>query len=175
LSAIRPAAAREIKAMPDDQHADRAGVELASEVLPSDHRQVLLAFLVRGKDGGDALELGAWAVTDAGKLVRPAQLLVFPVGDVDKVRALAERASAALPHVDHGQDGGVVLGRAGELEAALTRGSDGAPWATLGRVDGGGLAAVPAVALGRLVRVLAEAERELAELGLVALLRDPQA
>jgi len=57
------------------------------------------------------------------------------------------------------------LGRAGALAAALTRGPDGS----------GGLAAVPAAALGRLVRVLAEAERELAELGLVALPRDPPA
>jgi len=162
--------------MPDDQHADLDGVELASEALPGDRPQVLLAFLVRGEDGGDALELGAWTVTDEGKLVRPARLLVFPVADVDQVRTLAERASAALPHVDDGQDGDAVLGRVGALAATLTRGADGARWATLGRADGsGGLAAVPAAALGRLVRVLAEAERELAELGLVALPRDPPA
>jgi hypothetical protein len=161
--------------MPANQHPDLAGVELASEALPGDHRQVLLAFLVRGEVGGDALELGAWAVTDEGKLVRPArQPLVFPVGEVDAVRALAERAAAALPHVNHGQNGDAVLGRAGALVASLTRGPDGTPWATLGRADGSGLAAVPAVALGRLVRVLAEAERELAELGLVVLPRDPQ-
>jgi hypothetical protein len=101
---------------------------------------------------------------------------VFPVGEVDAVRALAERALAGLPYAAHGQDGDTVLGHAGALAATLTRGPDGAPWATLGRADGrGGLAAVPAAALGRLVRVLAEAERELAELGLVALPRDPQA
>jgi hypothetical protein len=163
--------------MSDEPRADLAGAELASEVLPGDRPQVLLAFLVRGEDGGNALELGAWAVTADGKLVRPARPpLVFPVGEVDQVRALAERAAAALPHTAPGQDGGAVLGRAGALAAALTRGPDGAPWATLGRADGsGGLAAVPAAALGRLVRVLAEAERELAELGLVALPRDPQA
>lgn len=162
--------------MPEDQHADLTGIELASEVLSGDRRQVLLAFLVRGEDGGDALELGAWAVTDEGKLVRPARPLVVPVGEVDAVRALAERAAAALPHAAPGQDGGAVLGRVGALAAALTRGPDGTPGVTLGRADGsGGLAAVPAAALGGLVRVMAEAERELAELGLVALPRDPQA
>jgi hypothetical protein len=164
--------------MPDGPRADDlAGAELASEALPGDRPQVLLAFLVRGEDGGDALELGAWAVTDAGKLVRPARPpLVFPVGEVDQVRTLAERAAAALPHVDDGQDGGAVLGRIGALAAVLTRGPDGTLEVTLGRADGsGGLAAVPAAALGGLVRVLAEAERELTELGLVALPRDPQA
>jgi len=90
--------------MPENQHADLVGVELASEALLGDRPQVLLAFLVRGEDGGDALELGAWTVTGDGKLVRPArQPLVFPVGEVDAVRALAERAAAALPHAAPGR------------------------------------------------------------------------
>src|SRR5687767_321626 len=50
-----------IEVMVDERHADLAGVELASELLP-DGRQVLLAFLVRGEDGGEALELGVWDV-----------------------------------------------------------------------------------------------------------------
>ena len=41
-------------------------------------------------------------------------------------------------------------------------------WATLGWTDGSGLAAVPVAAVESFERVLAEAERELTELGLVA-------
>ena len=78
------------------EQANIAGVELAGEVL-HDTRQVLLAFLVRVEEGV-GLELGTWAITGKGTLTRPCRPLVFPVRDIDKVRALAGRAAAALPH-----------------------------------------------------------------------------
>jgi hypothetical protein len=154
--------------MPDEQDVDRAGVELASEMLRHAHH-VLLAFLVRGKDGGEALELGVWSVTPEGRLVRPSRPLLLPVGEVDRVRALAERAVAALPHATCGKDAAAVLERDGKLGATIERAPDGSLWATLRRMDDGGLAAVPAAEIGSLVRVLAEAECQLAELGRVAL------
>jgi hypothetical protein len=154
--------------MVDEQHADLAGVELASEMLP-DGRQVLLAFLVQGEDGGEALELGVWAVAGEGKLVRPARPLVFPAGEVDRVRRLVEQAVATLPCMPCGAAGPAVLGREGGLEATAVPAPDGTVRATFGRADGGGEVAVPVAAVGSLVRALAEAERELAELGLVTL------
>jgi hypothetical protein len=154
--------------MIDEQHADLAGVELASELLP-DGRQVLLAFLVQGEDGGEALELGVWAVAGGGRLVRPARPLVFPAGEVDRVRRLAERVAATLPGLPRGAVGASVLGREAGLEAMVVPAPDGTVRAILGRTDGGGEVVLPAAAVGSLVRALAEAERELAELGMVAL------
>jgi hypothetical protein len=151
--------------MVDEQHADLAGVELASEMLP-DGRQVLLAFLVQSEDGGEALELGVWAVAGEGRLVRPARPLVVPAGEVDRVRRLVEQVVATLPC---GAAGPAVLGREGGLEATAVPAPDGTVRATFGRADGGGEVAVPLAAVGSLVRALAEAERELAELGLVTL------
>ena len=98
--------------------------------------------------------------------------LLDPVGrwcsrrDVENVRALAGRAAAALQHTSSGDDEITVLAR-GRLRArnAFT---DGMRWATLGWTDGSGLATVPVAAIESFERVLAEAERELTELGLVA-------
>jgi hypothetical protein len=158
-----------MEAMSDPSPADLAGIELAGELLPGG-RHALLAFLVSATDGGAALELGTWAVAEGGKLARPARPLVVPAKEVDRVRALVQGAAATLNRVPHGQaDGPAELGRDGELTLTTASGPDGAPWATLGRADAGGLVAVPAAALASLVRVLAEAERQLAELGLVAL------
>lgn len=155
--------------MSDPSPADPIGIELAGELLP-DGRYALLAFLVYAADGGAALELGAWPVAAGGKLARPAQPLVVSAKEVDRVRALVEGAIATLPPVLHGREGGPVeLGHDDGLALTAALGPDGALWATLGQVDGGGRVAVPAVALASMVRVLAEAERELAELGLVAL------
>ena len=148
------------------EHADIAGVELAGEVL-QDARQALLAFLVQVEEG-DGLELGTWAITGKGTLARPCRPLVFPVRDIDKVRALAGRAVAALPHTPCGVDGTSVLADEGCLRAGVTRSPDGMHWATLGWADGSGLAAVPLAAVESFERVLAEAERELIELGLLA-------
>ena len=159
--------------MPDAPLADPAGIELAGELL-SDGRSALLAFLVRAEEGGDAVELGAWEVIKAGKLVRPSRLLVFPVGDVDRVRALAERAADVLLHEHPGQGGDAVRVCEGGLTVTTAPGPDGTPWATLAQLDGSGLAAVPAAAIKSLVRVLAETERALAELGRVALLDQPR-
>src|SRR3954451_12308427 len=105
------------------KQADIAGVELAGEVL-RDARQVLLAFLVRVEDGV-GLELGTWAITGKGTLARPCRPLVFPVGDVEKVRALAERALAALPDAPGGVDEIAVLADEGRLRAGVTRSPDG--------------------------------------------------
>src|SRR3954451_16408516 len=146
--------------------ADVAGVELAGEVLPA-ARQALLAFLVR-VEAGDGLELGTWAITGKGTLARPCRPLVFPIRDVDKVRALAERALAALPDAPGGVDEIAVLADEGRLRAGVTRSPDGMRWATLGWADGSGLAVVPLAAVASFERVLAEAERHLTELGLVA-------
>ena len=148
------------------EQADVAGVELAGEVL-HDARQALLAFLVRVEEG-DGLELGTWAITGKGTLARPCRPLVFPVRDVDKVRALAERAVAALPNTSCGVVGITVLADEGRLRAGVTHSPDGMRWATLGWSDDTGLATVPAAEIGSFVRVLAEAERELMELGLGA-------
>ena len=148
------------------EQADIAGVELAGEVL-HDARQVLLAFLVRVEEGV-GLELGTWAITGKGTLTRPCRPLVFPVRDVDKVRALAGRAAAALPRTSCNDDEITVLANEGRLRAGVTRSPDGMRWATLGWTDGSGLAAVPVAAIESFERVLAEAERELTELGLVA-------
>ena len=52
--------------------------------------------------------------------------------------------------------------------ATARRAPDGTFWASLGWADDSGLATVPAAGIGSFVRVLAEAERELMELGLVA-------
>ena len=141
------------------EHADIAGVELAGEVL-HDARQALLAFLVQVEEGG-GLELGTWAITGKGTLARPCRPLVFPIRDVDKVRALAERAVAALSHTSCGGDGITVLADEGRLRAGVTRSADGMRWATLGWADGSGLAVVPVSAVESFERVLAEAEREL--------------
>jgi hypothetical protein len=149
-----------------EQQVDIAGAELASEVV-HDGRLILLVFLVRGENG-KALELGAWSTTTAGKLARPPRPLVFSVGQVDRVRALAERAVEALPRASYGEDGMAVLGHDGELTATAMHAPDGMLWASLGWTDDTGLATVPAAGIGSLVRVLAEAERELMELGLVA-------
>ena len=148
------------------EQAGIAGMELAGEVL-HDARQALLAFLVR-LEAGDGLELGIWAITGKGTLARPCRPLVFPVRDVDRVRALVERAIAALPYASYGEDTITVLAEDGHLRAGVTCSSDGMGWATLGWADGSGSAAVPAIALESFGRVLAEAERELTELGLVA-------
>jgi hypothetical protein len=158
--------------MGDDRRdaADLAGTELAGEVLP-DGRLALLAFLVRGDDGGAALalELGVWPVAANGKLVEPARPLVFPLAEVDQVRALAEHAVAALPHAPGGEAAGLLLAVGdGGLGVTASRAADGTRWLALGRADGTGGAAVPAEAADILVRVLAEAERELVELGLLA-------
>jgi hypothetical protein len=156
--------------MGDDRRdaADLAGTELAGEVLP-DGRLALLAFLVRSGDGGGAaLELGAWPVAADGRLVEPARPLTFPLAEVDRVRALAERAVAALPHAPGGEAAAVLLAADdGGLGVTARRAADGTRWLALGRADGTGGAAVPAAAADSLVRVLAEAERELVELGLV--------
>ena len=48
------------------------------------------------------------------------------------------------------------------------RAPDGTLWASLGWQDDTGIATVPAAGIASFVRVLAEAERELMELGLVA-------
>jgi hypothetical protein len=93
---------------------------------------------------------------------------VFPVRDVDKVRALAGRAAATLPRTSCGDDEITVLANEGRLRAGVTRSPDGMRWATLGWTDGSGLATVPVAAVESFERVLAEAERELTELGLVA-------
>ena len=154
--------------MTEEQNADLVGTELASEVL-LDGRHVLLAFLARGQDGGEALELGTWSVTEEGKLVRRCPSLLFPLRDVDRVRGLAERAVESLLHRTCGEDEAAVLERDSEFEAIATRGPDGMVWASLAWPASGGLAAVPAAEIGSFVRVLAEAERELAELGLVDL------
>ena len=61
-----------------------------------------------------------------------------------------------------------ILANVGRLRAGVTRSPDGMRWATLGWTDGSGLAAVPVAAIESFERVLAEAERELTELGLVA-------
>ena len=153
--------------MSDEQQVDIAGAELASEVV-HDGRLVLLVFLVRGEDG-EALELGAWSATAGGKLTRPPRPLVFSVGEVDRVRALAERAVETLPRASYGEDGVAVLGHDGGLTATAMRTPDGTLWASLGWADDTGLATVPAAGIGSFVRVLAEAERELMELGLVAI------
>jgi hypothetical protein len=158
--------------MGDDRQdaADLAGTELAGEVLPGG-RLALLAFLVRGGDDVEAalaLELGAWAVAADGKLVEPARPLVFSLDEVDRVRALAERAAAALGRPPGGEAAAVLLAAGeGGLGATASRAPDGTWWVALGRADGKGGAAVPAGAVDSLVRVLAEAERELVELGLV--------
>ena len=101
--------------MSDEQQVDIAGAELASEVV-HDGRLVLLVFLVRGEDG-EALELGAWSATADGKLTRPPRPLIFSVGEVDRVRALAERAVETLPRASYGEDGIAVLGHDGGLTA----------------------------------------------------------
>jgi hypothetical protein len=152
--------------MADEQQVDIAGAELASEVL-DDGRLVLLVFLVRGENGA-ALELGAWSVTTAGKLTRPPRPLVFSVGEVDRVRTLAERAVETLPRASYGEDGIAVLGHDAGLTATAMRAPDGSLWASLGWKDDTGIATVPAAGIASFVRVLAEAERELTELGLVA-------
>jgi hypothetical protein len=161
------AACPRIEVMIDERHADLAGVELASELLP-DGRQVLLAFLVRGEDGGEALELGVWDVAGQGRLARPARPLLLPVGEVDRARRLAERVVAALPHLPCSTAGAAVLGREGRLEAMAVPAPDGTLQATFGWTDAGARLAVPAAAVGSVVRARAEAERALAELGLVA-------
>ena len=158
--------------MADDRRDsdDLAGTELAGEVLP-DGRLALLAFLVRGEDDGAALslELGAWPVAADGKLVEPTRPLVVPLAKVDQVRALAERAVAALRDARAGEGEAILLAAGdGGLSVTASRAPDGARWAALGRMDGSGGAAVPAAAADSLVGVLAEAERELVELGLVA-------
>jgi hypothetical protein len=112
------------------KHADISGVELGGEVL-HDARQALLAFLVRIEEG-DGLELGTWAITGKGALARPCRPLVFPIRDVDKVRALAERAVAALPNTSCGVDGITVLADEGRLRTGVTRSPDGMRWVTLG-------------------------------------------
>jgi hypothetical protein len=145
---------------------DIAGAELAGEVL-RDAGQVLLAFLVRVEEGV-GLELGNWAITGKGTLARPCRPLVFPIRDVDKARALAGRAAAALLRTSCGDDEITVLANEGGLRADVTRSPDGRRWATLGWTDGSGLVAVPMAAVESFERVLAEAERELTELGLVA-------
>ena len=94
--------------------------------------------------------------------------MVFPGRDIDKVRALAGRAAATLPRTPCGDDEITVLANEGRLRAGATRSPDGMRWATLGWTDGSGLAAVPVAAIESFERVLAEAERELTELGLVA-------
>ena len=150
-------------------HREQAGIastELAGEVL-HDARQALLAFLVRVEEGV-GLELGTWAITGKGTLARPCRPLVFPARDVEKVRALAGRGAAALQHTSCGVDGITVLANEGRLRAGVTCSPDGMRWATLGWADGSGLAAVPVAAVESIERVLAEAERELTELGLVA-------
>lgn len=141
--------------MSDKQQVDIAGAELASEVV-HEGRLVLLVFLVRGEDGA-ALELGAWSATADGKLTRPLRPLVFSVGEVDRVRALAERAVETLPRASYGEDGTAVLGHDGELAATAMRASDETLWVSLGWTDDTGLATVPAAGIGSFVRVLAEA------------------
>ena len=61
-----------------------------------------------------------------------------------------------------------MLAKDGRLRVGITRSPDGMRWATLGWTDGSGLATVPVAAIESFERVLAEAERELTELGLVA-------
>ena len=161
-----PTRAAGFKVMAHVEQADLAGVELASETL-HDAQQVLLAFLVRVEESV-GLELGTWAITGKGTLARPCQPLVFPARDVDKVRALAGRAAAALPHTFCAVDEITVLAKDGRLRVGITRSPDGMRWATLGWADGSGLATVPVAAIESFERVLAEAERELTELGLVA-------
>ena len=97
---------------------------------------------------------------------------MFPVGDVDRVRGLAERAAAALAQAPFETDDSIVLAEEGSLRASVARGPDGVRWATLGWADGSGLAVVPAAAIASLVRVPAEAERRPAELGLPVFPRD---
>jgi hypothetical protein len=164
--------------MADDRRDsdDLAGTELAGEVLP-ESRLALLAFLVRGEEGGAALslELGAWPVAPHGKLVEPARPLVFPLAEVDQVRALAERAVATLRDACGGEGDAVLLAVGdGGLSVTASRAPDGTRSAALGRMNGAGGAAVPTAAADSLVRVLAEAERELVELGLVAFPSDPR-
>ena len=114
-------------------HVDITGAELASEVV-HDGRLVLLVFLVRGETG-NSLELGAWSTTTAGKLAPPPRPLVFSIGTLDRLRALAEHAVEALPGASYGEDGMAVLARDGELAATAMRASDGTHWVSLGWAD----------------------------------------
>ena len=152
-------------------HTDAAppvGIGLGTGLgLPPAKPADLLAFLVRVEESV-GLELGTWAITGKGTLARPCRPLVFPTRDVEKVRALAGRAAAALQQTSCGVDGITVLAKDGRLRAGITRSPDGMRWATLGWTDGSGLATVPVAAIESFERVLAEAERELTELGLVA-------
>ena len=71
------------------------------------------------------------------------------------------RASARID-----PDGRIYVGSQDDFLYALA--PDGTLWASLGWQDDTGIATVPAAGIASFVRVLAEAERELTELGLVA-------
>jgi hypothetical protein len=98
---------------------------------------------------------------------------------VAEARRLVELAMETAPHAIFDEDGETTLAlEPGEgddgVRAAVTamRAPDGVLWASLARTDGLGLAEVPALELAALARVLAAAERKLAELGLARLSGD---
>jgi hypothetical protein len=150
------------------------GVELASELL-AEQRRLLVARLVRLPDG-HAVELGCWSVTDKG-LVEPLLPVVLGVASTAEVRRLVETAISVLPLAEYDADGVALLAQRvdvdvdeqdgmGEMGCTATRAADGGRLFSLWWADAAGIVTVPLGKAAALVRVLAAAERQLAELGL---------
>ena len=151
------------------------GLELASELVTE--QRLLVAGLVKLPDGY-AVELGCWSITDEG-LVEPPLPVVFMADGTPQVRRLVETAIAVLPLAEHDADGIAVLaqeldaeGEAGEMGCTATRAAGGGELFSLLWTDASGVASVPVARAESMARVLAAAERQLAELGLVSLSRN---
>jgi hypothetical protein len=131
-----------------------------------------VASLVRLPDF-HAVELGLWSVAGEG-LAGPPVLLLFEAEHVAKVRQAAAKAVRALPAATLDQEGmaDLVGVDEGGLVCDLIGAPDGAACVTLAVADGSGVAEVPMEKADVLPRVLAAAERRLAEWGVVPLAGD---
>jgi hypothetical protein len=147
-----------------------AGVEVASVALPSCSSLLVAGLVPEGE--GMVIELGRWPVSPQGVPEPSGAGLRLGTADLPLARRVLSQAEAALPMAVLGEEEIQDLAREGDLAAVVASGPDGQPWFVLTAVERDGLAAVPVADHRALRRVLAEAERELVEAGLMGLSAD---
>jgi hypothetical protein len=123
----------------------------------------LLASLVKIADDHHALHLARW---DGPPAPPPSDPLLVDVRHVPEARRTAEEALRKAPHAapDH-PDGSALLALGQYAVVTVAPDLDGVPWARM--TGGSGSVEVPLDDLDVLTRVLREAERDLAAMGLI--------
>lgn len=141
------------------------GIELASELIRSENA-ILMASLVQLEEG-PGVELALCSIGPEG-IGAPRIPLVFLAEDVHELRTMAEVAVQQLPAANYDDEAAALLAQDGDAIATAIRAPAGELF-TVGWADGSEVTYVPAADAPAIVRVLAAAQHELAELGVVRL------